>query len=233
MILRINNIKQSSKEKKRKEIYGKSAWFYDIYSKLMWFGLNGMFRKFVINELDLKKGDVVLEIGCGTGLNFPRIQKLIGKQGKIIGIDVSNHMLDVARKKVKTGKWNNVVLMQADFSNLSENNINFLKEKRITKVLVVLVAHVIPKYGKVIQLASKLLQSGGKIVIGDLRKLRPTKMIYRVFNTIFEKSSKKFGQDFTREPWKEVNNLIYARILYQYKYTTKLEVFYMVSGTKL
>ncbi len=222
----------TTQEKKEKPIYGKSAKFYDIYSTIMWFGLHRIFRNIITEELELKKGDIVLEIGCGTGLNFSRIQKRIGTCGKIIGIDISKQMLDIARKKVKSHKWKNIRLIQADFSNLNDDEFDFLKNAKITKILMVLVAHVIPKYERVIQFSSEILQSRGKIVIGDLKKIEPRRSSHRIFNLLFEKSSKKFGQDFSRTPWKVLRDLTHMKILADYQYKTKLNTFYFVSGTK-
>ena len=54
------------------------------------------YRKLTIEFLDLKRGDTVVELGCGTGLNFPLLQQRIGDEGKIIGVDITDKMLENA-----------------------------------------------------------------------------------------------------------------------------------------
>lgn len=59
-------------------------------------------------------GDLVVDIGCGTGLNFPWLQEAVGPQGSIIGVDLTNAMLEQARLRVAKEGWKNIELVQAD-----------------------------------------------------------------------------------------------------------------------
>jgi demethylmenaquinone methyltransferase/2-methoxy-6-polyprenyl-1,4-benzoquinol methylase len=66
-----------------------------------------------LERLDLRPGDVVLDVGCGTGLNFEAIEAGIGSGGRIIGIDLSPDMLDQARARVEEHGWSNVTLIES------------------------------------------------------------------------------------------------------------------------
>ena len=68
-------------------------------------------RRHCVDLLDLKPGDVVLDVACGTGLNFPLIQAAIGERGRLIGVDLSPDMLTVARARVSENGWTNVSLL--------------------------------------------------------------------------------------------------------------------------
>ena len=66
-----------------------------------------------VRLLDLKPGDVVLDVGCGTGLSFPLIEERIGASGGIIGIEPSVEMLALAKTRVQGAGWQNTTLIEA------------------------------------------------------------------------------------------------------------------------
>jgi len=68
-------------------------------------------RRHCVDLLALNPGDVVLDVGCGTGLNFPLIQAVVGEHGRLIGVDLSPDMLELARERVSRAKWHNVTLI--------------------------------------------------------------------------------------------------------------------------
>ena len=70
-------------------------------------------RRHAIDLLQLKPGDAVLDVGCGTGLAFSLLEQAIGPQGRIIGIDQSPEMLARARERVETNGWKNITLIQS------------------------------------------------------------------------------------------------------------------------
>ncbi len=70
-------------------------------------------RIWAVEQLDLKLGDLVLDVGCGTGLSCPLIEERIGPSGKIFGIDASPDMLALARERVQEGGWRNVTFVEA------------------------------------------------------------------------------------------------------------------------
>lgn len=70
-------------------------------------------RREAVALMQLKPGDVVLDIGCGTGLSFPLIEQGIGSDGTVIGIDLSPEMLAKARERVESDGWQNVRLIEA------------------------------------------------------------------------------------------------------------------------
>ncbi|GAB3536302.1 hypothetical protein GCM10027403_16620 [Arthrobacter tecti] len=71
-------------------------------------------RRLGVDQLNLSPGEQVLDLGCGTGLNFPLLQKRIGAAGTVVGIDRSAEMLRQARRRAERKGWRNVILIQAD-----------------------------------------------------------------------------------------------------------------------
>jgi hypothetical protein len=71
-------------------------------------------RRKAVAALGLKAGDTVLEIGAGTGRNFPYLAEAVGPSGTIIGVDASEGMLAEARKLIERRGWSNVELLHQD-----------------------------------------------------------------------------------------------------------------------
>lgn len=77
------------------EKYGEHAGDYDVASA----GAHAV-RAWAVRLLDLRRGDVVLDAGCGTGLNFGLIGERIGRTGQIIGIELCPAMLERAQERL-------------------------------------------------------------------------------------------------------------------------------------
>ncbi|WP_218221849.1 class I SAM-dependent methyltransferase [Nesterenkonia sp. Act20] len=73
--------------------------------------------------LELGQGEQVLDIGCGTGMNFPLLQERVGPTGFVIGVDRSASMLAQARRRASREKWDNVILIQADATTMQPAGI--------------------------------------------------------------------------------------------------------------
>jgi SAM-dependent methyltransferase len=71
------------------------------------------YRRRLVDLLPLQRGDVVLDVGCGTGLCFEQVRGRVGAEGAIIGVDASREMLAMAAARVAERGWTNVVLVQA------------------------------------------------------------------------------------------------------------------------
>lgn len=88
--------------------YGRDAEFYD--------GRTSAFqsdRLRIIDALPLRVGDVVLDVGCGTGLCFEGLRNRVGIHGRVIGIDQSPEMVMLAADRVARHGWDNVTIVEA------------------------------------------------------------------------------------------------------------------------
>jgi protein-L-isoaspartate(D-aspartate) O-methyltransferase len=70
---------------------------------------------FMLQELELKKGDKVLEIGTGSGWNAALISDIIGEKGKVYSAEVVKELADRAKEKLKNYK--NIIVLNADASH--------------------------------------------------------------------------------------------------------------------
>jgi len=70
-------------------------------------------RRRTIARLGLRPGDVVLDVGCGTGLSFPLLLDAVGASGRVIGVESSSDMMALARERAAAAGWNNVTLLES------------------------------------------------------------------------------------------------------------------------
>ena len=61
-------------------------------------------RELLVQQLPIRRGDTVLDVGCGTGLCLPLLQHKVGPTGAIIGIDASEQMLQVAADRIAAAR---------------------------------------------------------------------------------------------------------------------------------
>jgi ubiquinone/menaquinone biosynthesis C-methylase UbiE len=67
-------------------------------------------RQEAVQALQLRPGDTVLDLGCGTGLSLPALQAGVGARGKVLGVEQCPAMLAQARARVQAGHWRHVRL---------------------------------------------------------------------------------------------------------------------------
>lgn len=173
-------------KQKVEESYKKNAKYYDLALKVFYplIGLKiGEYRKKAVNYLRLKEGDVVIDLGCGTGLCFPSIMEKIGSSGKLIGVDISSEMLSVAEDKVKMAGWTNVELVHSDIEE-------FKFPVQINGLISTGVFGYLEERENVLRKIYESLLNNGKVVIVDGK--RPQRWPSSLFK-LFVKLSSPYG----------------------------------------
>jgi ubiquinone/menaquinone biosynthesis C-methylase UbiE len=117
-------------------------------------------RRLAAERLAVNAGARVLEIGCGTGRNFPFLRQAVGATGTIFGVDISSGMLAKARALCKRERWRNVELTQCDAAE-------YIPPEPLDAILFGLSYNTMPHHLTVLRHAWKLLRPGGRIVIMD------------------------------------------------------------------
>jgi ubiquinone/menaquinone biosynthesis C-methylase UbiE len=128
------------------------------------------YRQKALKSLSVQPGLTVLDLGCGSGLNFELIMEGIGPQGILIGVDFSAKMLERAQKLVNLHGWKNVHLMQVDARELDLARLTRLvgPSVHIDRVLCTLGLSVFPDWQDVFDRSYDLLASGGRYCVMDL-----------------------------------------------------------------
>lgn len=145
-------------------VYDRNARFYDL---AVWgYYLVGMpigkWRRIGVEALQLQPGDTVVEVGCGTGLNFELLQNAVGPHGKIIGIDISEEMLERGRTRVRDRGWQNVELIRGSVSE-------FEFPDGVGGIIAMGVLTYEPEFDKVIERGAKALSPSRKWVVLDYK----------------------------------------------------------------
>jgi demethylmenaquinone methyltransferase/2-methoxy-6-polyprenyl-1,4-benzoquinol methylase len=146
------------------EVYRRRAPRYDFTANLYYligFRL-GAYRCAAVARLALRPGDTVVEIGCGTGLNFSLLQRAVGPCGTIIGVDLTDGMLDQARRRVEREGWRNVQLVASDAAR-------FQFPSRVDGVLSTFALTLVPEYESVVERGAQALAPGRRWVVADLK----------------------------------------------------------------
>jgi ubiquinone/menaquinone biosynthesis C-methylase UbiE len=116
-------------------------------------------RKPALEALRPNPGDTVLDLACGTGLDFSYIIEWIGPKGRIVGVDLTRPMLKRAQKKLTRHYWDNVTLVEGDATNLP------LTAASCDAILCSYAMAIIPDYRRAIAEAVRVLKPGGRLVL--------------------------------------------------------------------
>ncbi|WP_036250005.1 class I SAM-dependent methyltransferase [Methylobacter sp. BBA5.1] len=148
-----------------RDLYRVRAVNYDFTANLYYLiGFREVkYRKQAVSALGLNPGDTVVEIGCGTGLNFPYLLEAIGETGRLIGVDFTDAMLEKAREKIYRNRWQNVELVEADAARYEFPD-------GIQGVFSTFALTLVPEYEQVINHAARALANGGRLVVTDFKK---------------------------------------------------------------
>lgn len=76
------------------------------------------FEQLVVKALELKPGDGVLDLGCGTGAHLRAIRDAVGPEGHVLAVDYSPKMVARTRQRVAQHGWDNVNVLRGDATNL-------------------------------------------------------------------------------------------------------------------
>jgi demethylmenaquinone methyltransferase/2-methoxy-6-polyprenyl-1,4-benzoquinol methylase len=71
------------------------------------------YRRAIVEALPLRRGQVVLDVGCGTGLCCGLLREKVGPRGAVVGIEVAPEMAAVAREHIACEGWHNVTVVQS------------------------------------------------------------------------------------------------------------------------
>lgn len=111
---------------------------------------------------DLRVGETVLDIGAGGGIDCFLAAEKVGPKGKVIGIDLSEEMIKLAKKNAEKMNHKNVEFKLGDMENLPVEN------ETIDVIISNCVINLAPDKQKVFNEAHRALKLGGRMMISDI-----------------------------------------------------------------
>jgi ubiquinone/menaquinone biosynthesis C-methylase UbiE len=162
----------SSREASTKATNGlilRGGWWYDLHG---WFfdtcvfrGKGRELRQRAVTLAQLRSGDLVLDVGCGTGTLALEVQRWVGSAGRVVGIDPG--IEQIARARAKAARRDLPIAFQVGVIE----QLAF-PDQTFDVVLSTLMMHHLPKSLKVQGLAeiARVLKPGGRVVIADFTR---------------------------------------------------------------
>lgn len=89
---------------------------YDAISLERW--LYRRPRQHLHDMIGAQPGATIVDAGCGTGLNFDGLRRLVGPAGRVIGVDASPSMLAAAARRARAAGWDNVSCIESDIADI-------------------------------------------------------------------------------------------------------------------
>ena len=177
-------------------------------------------RGAAVKVLRPRPGDTVLDLACGTGLNFPHLAEAIGPGGRIVGLDCTQAMLKQARRKLVRHRWEGVALVEGDAARLP------LAGESCDGVLCSYAMVIIPDYRRALAEAVRVLKPGGRLVL--LEPKRGSALWARAVTPLVAFAGRFGGVDLGRRPWQELPGFL--EDVFRSEYAGG--IVYIASGTK-
>ncbi|MCA9447710.1 MAG: class I SAM-dependent methyltransferase [Candidatus Omnitrophica bacterium] len=196
--------------------YDQASRWYDLFTKFLFDGILrlGKYRELVLDRLGNIEGSRVLEVGCGTGLNFSHILPRIKSDGELVGLDYSCGMLEKASTKIQTNEWENVVLVKDDAAKLENVDGEF------DAIVAYWCYGIVHDLESALEKALESLASGGRIAILDFHRTYPEKAMLRWLYPIYRRlliaakidSPQDLDNDRLQRKWSGAKEFLRSRL---------------------
>lgn len=156
-------------------------------------------REETISQVELERGDTVLDLGCGPGVNFEPLHEAVGPDGHIVAVDLSRQMLDRAQARIDDHGWENISLVQTDATR------PVVADAHLDGAIATTAVSATPDVRNTVANTYDALRPGGRFAVYDIR-LVPTGPA-TILNPVVQRFYRLFGNWNTDEDvWQELQS---------------------------
>jgi ubiquinone/menaquinone biosynthesis C-methylase UbiE len=168
-----------------------------------------------INQLALSQGDRVLDVCCGSGASAIPAAVHVGSTGYVLGVDIAESLLELARKKSQQQGLENIEFRCADFENLNLPSTSF------DAVVCVFGIFFVPDMLTAVRELWRMVRPGGKLAITSWGEIvfEPAN---QAFWQIIRSERPELYKEFT--PWDRIRNPASLQKLLAEAGATQIEV---------
>ena len=174
-IKRVNRSKEAARAS-----YNRLSRWYDVIAG----STEKKYRDWGLEKLSAQPGEKILEIGFGTGHCLVSLAKAVGPTGRVVGVDISDGMLAIARERLqKEGFTERADLRLGDAANL-----DFLEAGSLDGVFMSFTLELFdnPEIPRVLQECHRLLKPGGRVAVVSMTKTDPPGAAVRMYEWFHE-----------------------------------------------
>ena len=147
-------------------MFDRIAGVYDVMNSAMTVGLHHGWRRRAADRAELAPGDAALDLCCGTGDLALELRERVGPEGRVVGADFSERMLELAREKARARGMDDVAFESADALDLPYPDGSF------DAVTVGFGARNLADLDRGLGEMSRVLHPGGRLVILEITQPR-------------------------------------------------------------
>ncbi|GAG83040.1 unnamed protein product, partial [marine sediment metagenome] len=160
------SIPEQEKAAKVADVFHSVADQYDVMNDLMSLGIHRLWKRFTINEANVRPGQQVLDIAGGTGDLAAAFAKKVGAQGKVILADINASMLQNGRAHlIDQGIIHHVDYVQADAEQLP------FPDNYFDRITIAFGLRNVTHIDRALASMQRVLKPGGKCLILEFSKL--------------------------------------------------------------
>ncbi|HSL46746.1 MAG TPA: methyltransferase domain-containing protein [Anaerolineales bacterium] len=174
-VSRVNRSKEAARQS-----YNRLSRWYDLLAG----STEKKYRDWGLQKLSAQPGEKILEIGFGTGHCLASLANAVGSTGRVIGLDISDGMLTVARERLQqAGLIDRVDLYLGDAARL-----DFIETTSLDGVFMSFTLELFdnPEIPRVLQECHRVLKPGGRLAVVSMTKTNPPGIAVRMYEWFHE-----------------------------------------------
>jgi demethylmenaquinone methyltransferase/2-methoxy-6-polyprenyl-1,4-benzoquinol methylase len=174
-IKRVNRSKEAARAS-----YNRLSRWYDTIAG----STEKKYRDWGLENLSAQPGETILEIGFGTGHCLVALAKAVGSSGRVLGLDISDGMLSIAKKRLQQEGLNDRV----DLHLGDAARLDFIQAGTLDGVFMSFTLELFdnPEIPRVLQECYRALKRGGRIAVVSMTKTDPPGMAVRMYEWFHE-----------------------------------------------